>query len=261
MKKFLLSTVAAMALPAVGGAADMPLKIPMALAPVSTWTGFYIGGNAGAALYESSVDYSGPQGWDTFFTSNPLQTSKVGGTIGGQFGYNYQIRSFVLGFEGDGAWMGGLSRSKVGGWSDCPSTGCLVNAQTNATGFASIRVRAGVDVSNGTLLYGTAGWGWVNINNTVNVTGSGSPGVGVPNKGGNFVANKWAPAFVVGGGIEQMIDTHWSVRAELLFAKIEDQSAGPADTHYFGSRPVSPVPPVNYTSSVTLGRLGINYKF
>jgi hypothetical protein len=93
----------------------------------------------------------------------------------------------------------------------------------------------------------------VNINNTVNV-------IGAANKGGNFVANKWAPAFVVGGGIEQMIDTHWSVRAEVLFAKIEDQSAGPSDTHYFGSFP-DPVPPVNYTSSVTLARLGINYRF
>jgi hypothetical protein len=95
MKKFMLSTVAAMVLPTFASAADMPLKAPVALAPVSTWTGFYVGVNAGAALYESSVDYSGPQGWDTFFTSNPLQTSKVGGTVGGQFGYNYQIRSFV----------------------------------------------------------------------------------------------------------------------------------------------------------------------
>jgi outer membrane immunogenic protein len=48
MKKFLLAT-AALVLASVtpGSAADLPVKAPPMPAPVFTWTGFYVGGNAG----------------------------------------------------------------------------------------------------------------------------------------------------------------------------------------------------------------------
>lgn len=249
LKALFLSSVAVVALSAGANAADMAVKaIPPG--PVWSWTGLYIGANAGVAYHELSVDYSGPQGWDTSYANNPLHMSKVGGTLGGQVGYNYQIRSMVIGVESDLAWLGGMSSSKFGGWSDCSTTNCLPLASTDAKGLWSVRARFGIDVMNGTLLYATAGFGEVKINNTMNVTGANA-------KGGNFVSSKWAPAFVVGGGIEQMIDSRWSLRGEVLFAKTEDQSAGPADTHYFSG---SPVPPVNYTNSVGIGRIAINYK-
>jgi outer membrane immunogenic protein len=49
MKRLLLGTVTCVALAAAGGcayAADMPVKAPV-VAPVYSWTGFYIGANVG----------------------------------------------------------------------------------------------------------------------------------------------------------------------------------------------------------------------
>ena len=73
------------------------------------WTGLYLGLNGGGGI---GVDRTKQ---NTAFSSNALgangllQTSNnvtpVGGLIGGQIGYNWQISPLViLGFEADGQW-------------------------------------------------------------------------------------------------------------------------------------------------------------
>jgi outer membrane immunogenic protein len=53
MKKFLLSTTALLGMTALAAAADLPARTvapaPVAVAPVFTWSGFYVGGHVGAA--------------------------------------------------------------------------------------------------------------------------------------------------------------------------------------------------------------------
>lgn len=70
-------------------AAAMPVKAPVAQpAPVFSWTGFYIGGNAGYSWGSGKAGLSGvdPDGW----------------LAGGQLGYNYQFQNNVLvGLEAD----------------------------------------------------------------------------------------------------------------------------------------------------------------
>jgi outer membrane immunogenic protein len=250
-RKIMLSSVAAIALPAVAFAADMPMKAyaPAPAAAVYSWTGFYIGGSAGAVLHESSTDYSAANTWDTDYSGAQVHNSKIGGIVGGQVGYNYQIHNFVIGAEGDISWLGGLGRTGIGGWPDCFSGTCLPAASTNATAFASIRGRVGVDFS-GTLVYGTAGIGWLKLQDNFNVLGTGG-------KNGNFSTSKWAPAFVAGGGIEQMLTPNWSIRGEVLWVKTETTDARPTDLHYFDTT----TPPVNYNHALTIGRVGVNYKF
>jgi outer membrane immunogenic protein len=113
VKKLLLAGFAVSALIAPAIAADMPVPA----APVATWTGFYVGANAGYALSTNSSVNSvglpnnctdplaiGCQGLPGFFGSNSVglasaqaatfstPTSRQGGALyGGQFGYNYQI--------------------------------------------------------------------------------------------------------------------------------------------------------------------------
>ncbi|MFD2222462.1 outer membrane protein, partial [Microvirga arabica] len=96
MKKILLSSVALLGLATGAVAADLPSRraapAPMiAAVPVFTWTGFYVGVNAG-------------YGWsnDDFDSVDLADEDDDGGFVGGaQVGYNYQIGSFVVGLEGD----------------------------------------------------------------------------------------------------------------------------------------------------------------
>ena len=96
MKKILLASVALFGFAGAASAADLPTRAAppapvFAAAPVFTWTGFYVGVNAG-------------YGWsnDDFDAIDLADDEDDGGFIGGaQVGYNYQIGSFVVGLEGD----------------------------------------------------------------------------------------------------------------------------------------------------------------
>src|SRR5262245_34756038 len=98
MKKYLLTVLAAAGLlsgPAV--AADLPMRaaapVPY-VAPVFTWTGFYIGGNVGAAWFERRWN-------DAAFGLEWSRSSDAKFIGGGQIGYNWQFNNFVIGVEAD----------------------------------------------------------------------------------------------------------------------------------------------------------------
>src|SRR5579863_5229308 len=101
-------------------AADLPLKAAPIIAPVYTWTGFYIGVHGGGgAMNDSNTSGFGSS---SQVPTNFLGTSSVGnesigsgggnafhgtgGLAGGQLGYNYQISNVVFGVEGEGYWSG-----------------------------------------------------------------------------------------------------------------------------------------------------------
>ncbi|MFD2228288.1 outer membrane protein, partial [Microvirga arabica] len=96
MKKILLASVALFGFAGAAAAADLPVRSAppapiIAAAPIFTWTGFYVGVNAG-------------YGWsnDDFDSVDLADEDDDGGFVGGaQVGYNYQIGSFVVGLEGD----------------------------------------------------------------------------------------------------------------------------------------------------------------
>src|SRR5215217_1785142 len=132
MKKILLAGVALTALTGIASAADLPARAappaPMiAAVPLFTWTGFYVGVNAGygwnsgdSRFYDPAFGYTGSGGDD-------------GGFIGGgQVGYNYQIGTFVIGAETDIQYANTGNRS-YGAFSD------------DGDGyFGTVRARAGV---------------------------------------------------------------------------------------------------------------------
>ena len=115
MKKILLSSVALLGLTAGAYAADLPSRrvapAPYVAVPVFTWTGFYVGVNAGYGFSDSNNNNTGLFAANIAGTNAPLVgTSAFGGNSGtnrdgfvggGQIGYNYQIGSFVIGVEGD----------------------------------------------------------------------------------------------------------------------------------------------------------------
>src|SRR5258708_848878 len=117
MKEILLGSVALAALfasPAVG--ADMAARVykaPPPAVPVFSWTGVYIGLNAGGAWGKSEATFT-PTGllalfpaWDAAAVNLGSPTQRPAGfTGGGQVGFNWQAGFWVLGFEADIQYQG-----------------------------------------------------------------------------------------------------------------------------------------------------------
>jgi len=94
MRHLLLGSVALLGLAAVSAqAADLPRRAappaPVYIAPIFTWTGFYVGLNAG-------YGFSGDRG--VGISGSPLITNgQLAATV--PFGYNVQSGSLVYGVE------------------------------------------------------------------------------------------------------------------------------------------------------------------
>src|SRR5258707_4633621 len=147
MKKFLLGTVALIALGATAPAlaADMAArpytKAPAYSAPIYNWTGFYIGGHVGGA-----------------FAGDNSLTGNDGRFLGGvQGGADYQFApSWVVGIEAQYSW---LSNSNNGVLLPC---GVLVTSNSNQLG--SVTRRLGYTCGPA-LHYAKGGFGWQDGNN------------------------------------------------------------------------------------------------
>src|ERR1700737_4075065 len=111
MKKFLLATVALVALgatvPALAadlGARAPYTKAPGYAAPIYNWTGFYIGGHIGGA-FSSDNNFNG------LSTGNNGNGRFLGGVQGGA---DYQFApNWVLGAEAQYSWLGGNNNSRL----------------------------------------------------------------------------------------------------------------------------------------------------
>src|SRR3977135_1691979 len=99
MKKFLLAGAAVLAFGATAAAADLGARpvykaAPVAVTPVFSWTGFYIGGNFGGLW--SRKEFASP---GVTFTNDPS------GVLGGvQGGFDWQTGMWVFGVQGDFDW-------------------------------------------------------------------------------------------------------------------------------------------------------------
>ncbi len=249
----------------------MPVKAPVAAPEVWNWTGFYIGGNAGGIINNSSYELD-PTG--CFLTgcgvggiaananrtfSNKL--NKAAFTGGGQIGYNWQTGSFVWGLETDFNYSG-INESDT---LTNVLTGPLVGGVANTTvtqrldWFGTFRGRLGFTPAPPWLLYVTGGLAYGHINSGTNVlfpiTCCG---------GDNYVgsASTTRVGWTVGGGLEWMLARNWSVKAEYLYVDLGSFSyADPCVTP--GAVCGAPFP--TYSTSVTtrehIARVGLNYKF
>jgi outer membrane immunogenic protein len=133
----------------VGNAADVALPpppgpVPFYVAPPFSWTGFYLGDNAGAAWIQDNIT-------DNFFGLNFGNRSDF--IAGGQIGVNYQVGVLVFGVEGDldwaaNSWRGRAVVTPVG----------TIQATTNNTWIPTLAARLGIPVDH-LLFYGKAGGG------------------------------------------------------------------------------------------------------
>jgi outer membrane immunogenic protein len=105
MKKFLLGTVALVALAAPASAADLAARpyttAPPMIAAIYDWSGFYIGANGGWGSSHNCWDFTTPAG--AFVAAEGCHDA-TGGVAGGQIGYRWQSGTWVFGLEAQGDW-------------------------------------------------------------------------------------------------------------------------------------------------------------
>jgi opacity protein-like surface antigen len=237
-------------------AGGMYRKAPVAAALYS-WTGFYVGGNAGGGL--ASGYFTDP----CFYCSTATPT---GGffTGGVQAGYNYQFGNGLVGIEAD---VNGISNSglkSVIGGNDTQAMTVGLKADVGGT----IRARAGLVVNNA-LVYATGGAAWANVRQTGvdfnNVTGNANFGLptGVT---ANASGTLWGG--VIGAGVEFALGQNWSVGGEFLHTVYQDRGANVFDpTQANGNACLifNPLPQTNCVirSQLTtdVARVRVNYKF
>jgi outer membrane immunogenic protein len=138
MKKIL---VAGLAIAAFCGApafaADMPVKAPYAApAPAFSWTGCYLGANAGGLWAEKK--------WFDAGNGNPgnldVKNDPSGWLGGVQAGCNYQTGAFVYGVQGDYDWAHANARDIASPTSTFPGG---ENLTASVRDLASVTGRVG----------------------------------------------------------------------------------------------------------------------
>ena len=198
MKKYLLASVAALGIVAAGAAsaADLPSRkgpvaAPVYIPPVFTWTGFYVGGNAGYGWGNVNAG--------TAFTGRTVSIGDTDGFVGGgQVGYNYQIGQFVVGAEAD-----------IQG-ADLSSGGNFFGASVKTEYFGTVRARLGVAFDR-FMPYITGGWAYGNVKTSI-------PGIG-------FSSDRThTSGWTIGGGLEYAITNNIIAGVEYLYVDLGDKN-------------------------------------
>jgi outer membrane immunogenic protein len=229
LRRILLASAGAMALTSAAFAADLRAPPPVMQPPVFTWTGFYVGINAGyhwgdSTLNFTSTDTSGLAAGgglgvaQAFGTIPTTGASGAKGFIGGgQTGYNYQIDSFVLGLELDidGATGTGSSSAlltNVPAGFDIPT---LTQSEQRLDWLGTLRARIGWTPIDRLLIYGTGGLAFGRSSASFSVVNAAA----VPPLS-DFASNSVSVGWAAGGGIEYALPdewSNWSVKVEYLY--------------------------------------------
>jgi outer membrane immunogenic protein len=264
LRKILLSS----AMIAFGGAAfaaDLPARVaapaPYVAAPIFTWTGFYVGLNAGAGWNNNH------NGFGTTFntTTNPVfigsNNNDAGFTGGAQAGYNMQFGAFVAGIEAD---INYIDRSN-NGTAVIPSsafaaTGTFytVNHSSGDNWFGTVRGRVGVAFDRA-LIYATGGLAFggnrgdaVVTQYTVTTAGALPTGVAVVGNGNSNNNVGWA----LGGGLEYAFSNAWSVKAEYLHVDLGNHGRS-----FAVATPAGGIITVSDNNRFDVVRAGVNFRF
>jgi outer membrane immunogenic protein len=215
--------------------APPPPRAPAAYIPAPppfSWTGFYVGINAGGAFGNST--------WTT--PVGPVSSfSTTGGLAGGQIGGNYQIGQFVFGAEGDIDWQNLRGATASGICGIAAIGGCAVASSWLAT----IRGRAGFAADHA-LFYITGGGAFTNV----------KPSTGALPYGGGTEAG-----WTAGGGVEYAFTDNWTAKVEYLYASFQSATCNAASCAAIGAVPTFAFAPDSVTFHENIVRAGVNYKF
>jgi outer membrane immunogenic protein len=243
--------------------AAAPIYVKAPAAPMYNWTGFYIGGFAGAAVggdvttseeLSTNVAPGSPYNAPGPEYGYNLNASAIGG---GTLGYNWQPLSspIVLGLEGEVGYIH-LAKSTVDPNSIALAAGDTGDSTTIGDWYGIIAGRAGY-AANQVLFYAKGGAAFTDIKSAVTDTCSIKPcGPTTLTATGTGPKDGWA----AGGGIEYAFARNWTIKGEYLFLDFEQTYSvcGPGG----GGNAVG----VNFCANrsvggISTGKIGVNYRF
>ena len=293
MKKILLSSVALATMAGAALAADLPSRrvapAPYVAVPVFTWTGFYVGVNAGYGFSDSNnrnFGFNGPLTAvgptatpvvafpGTVFGNNGANGQNRDGFVGGgQIGYNYQFGNIVVGVEadiqytdfgrnknnGNGAFGVAVPNANIGivAPGQIANVGFFNGGGSQSDYFGTVRGRLGYAFDR-MMVYGTGGVAFRDTGSNNNNTFFGF------NNG--FQQKQEDVGYAVGGGVEYAFTPNITAKVEGLYVNFSEGNR----RNNFGGQVVGVTNfgvPVVQTGTrgrdddFAVVRAGINYKF
>jgi outer membrane immunogenic protein len=292
MKKTLMTASAAALLLATASAfaadlpsrKDEPVYVPP---PVLTWTGFYVGLNAGGvfggnndtsigtaagAINTGVLSATGVNhALDYAVASNAyLPGNNFGGFIGGgQVGYNYQWGNFVIGLETDIQGVAGTSTTttanglaSIAGESPVAAG---MQASRSLDYLGTVRGRIGYLVTPTLLIYGTGGFAYGGATSYAGIIAAETVPTGLLPTGAAGSFSDILTGWTAGGGLEWMFMPNWSAKLEYLYYDLGNATY--ALSPMVGSLAAPPAIAFAHASAVSaryngnIVRAGVSYHF
>jgi len=205
----ILASAAVLAVTTGSLAADLPTMKgppPAPVAPVFTWTGFYIGANVGGAW--GSTNFEDNNAIAAILGIPASQTIDAAGFTGGvQAGYNWQNGPWVFGVEGDFQATG--AEDTFAPW------------KFSNPWFGTVRGRVGYALNN-VLFYGTGGLAFGELRGETFGLSETHTNVG----------------WTAGVGAEVGLTQNWSAKIEYLYVDLASSnftSTGVPNSYRFGT--------------------------
>jgi outer membrane immunogenic protein len=287
MKRILFATVALAALAGQAEAADMAVKA-LPPAPVCYWCGFYIGGTAGGAWSDNSVNVqttnvanniSGgltPLGLSAapaaaLSNTGSLDSNRSGFVGGVEGGYNWQwTPAWVVGVEADFQGFSGSGSNQItqvvprSGFPGFNYTGTIA-ASEKVDWLGTVRGRVGFLIAPSWLLYGTGGLAYGGAKSSTALAAVETPHPPGPFSdiatGGSFSDTR--VGWVAGAGVEYLLSRNWTVKGEWLHYDLGSVTYSNGTMNSF----IGPALEFTNASTTTVKftgdivRAGLNYEF
>ncbi|HEV2570329.1 porin family protein [Methylocella sp. CPCC 101449] len=259
LKKLLIGTALAAVASSATLAADLPRRAappaPVYVAPIFTWTGFYVGLNAGYGFSgDRTVNISGSPlitngqiAGQAPFSLSPKRDGFIGG---GQIGYNVQSGSFVYGVEVD--FQGADIKGSANACAIAGGCAAVITSATNKLEWlGTLRGRVGVSFDRA-LIYATGGLALGGVRNSVHLNEFAGAGR-------QFLArsNSTRAGWTLGAGVEYAISNNWSAKLEYLYYDLGSRSAVGGQFNPVGAEFLT----AKFKNNGHIVRAGINYRF
>lgn len=242
MRALLISTVSSIALATTAFAADLPnTKGPAPFLPppppVFSWTGIYVGVNAGLSGGNFNKNFL----FDGFYDGSEAARSS-GFSGGGQIGINYEFaNNIVIGAEAD--FQGSTLKGTY--FNDAFGFGASAQSSSKVQWWGTARGRIGYAFGN-ILPYVTGGFAYGRISNNFNSCEGSCEGFSVSGTHGGWTA---------GAGLEYALTHNLTVKIEYLYTDLGTfHSADPQD--FF-----DPFDSISTKTQFSTVRAGLNWKF
>lgn len=248
-----------------------------------SWTGFYTGIGFGAGWSGQAVNFS---------PNDPAAALLLGGGfLGGEQpvagGYRVSQSGAVGGFAAGYSWLAGsnwlwgletdFSFSGMSGRATGPAS-FVQNPSTQSTAaaqstdwYGTVRARAGWLATPNLLLFGTGGFAYGRTNASATYTDSGINFGASVHALSSFLCTSDITCFAgstsavrtgwtAGGGVEWLLDRHWSAKIEYQFVDLGTQTV-----RVTALVPVTGDPTSSFNAAIrdqfNVVRVGLNYRF